>query len=276
MEATPLIHPRHGTEHDGIMSKHGDGAQIKAAAQGEPGLAALPTKPHEEGKLIEQQHEIPCDGSSPLTLPSSTAGNDRRNANAWKGKAVSQKKRKERGRIRNDPKETDVRAVSQKKRRERGKNWDDPKETDNLLKAVVSNKQRNWGSTRMDKSRAASEIRCWEAIAKEMPGRTGDECRGRMDTLKKSFSTIKKYCDDHQLKEFKDLNEKMFQDMKLSPRLTEDWFHQIRDHCPPTPKKKSKDVGAGSPSKSSGFAPCAGSSLGKPINHSPCPMQPLC
>jgi hypothetical protein len=139
--------------------------------------------------------------------------------------------------------------AQQKKRKKRAKNWT-TEETDVLLSQVVSHMQENEGQ--MDKRGACSGMLSkgqWEAISQAVHGRTWEECRGRMDTLKK-------YCDANK-KKVQEL-EKDFQAMqpKPSPCFKEDWYNQIRAHCLRRPKKRRIEVAESVPSLSkigSGF-----------------------
>jgi hypothetical protein len=181
----------------------------------EQGSNAL-TKPDGTGKIIAQQQEGSEHGGSTLQSP---AGGTDEGANA------------------ND-------SGNEKKRKNRSKNWTD-EETEILLKVVPRK--------RKVKSRLAKGCGSepwWEAIANDVPGRTGRECRMRMDTLTKSYKAIKEYCANHR-KEFTELKEEDFRGMKLAKRklatrLTESWYNRIRNHCPPRSNKKTGKEGAGS------------------------------
>jgi hypothetical protein len=166
------------------------------------------TKADGNGKIVEQLHEGSDHGGSPLK---SLAGGADVRANA--------------------------KGSGGKKRRE---DWTG-EETGILLKAVS---QKSKVKSRLGKGSGVSES-WWEAIAKEVPNRTGNECRRRMDTLKKAYNAAMKYCDNHQ-KEFKELKKEDFRLMKLATRLTESWYYSIRYHCPPRSNKKTGNKGAGS------------------------------
>ena len=113
------------------------------------------------------------------------------------------------------------------------KNWS-AEETDLLFEAVDAEKTK-------PRSRLDSEP-FWEGVAKRVPGRTGKECRMRMETLKKSYIVVKDYCDEEK-KQFGELKGAEFGKMKLATQILERWYFRIRDHYPPRPSKKPRGLG---------------------------------
>ncbi|KAG0570901.1 hypothetical protein KC19_6G196100 [Ceratodon purpureus] len=188
------------------------------------------TKPDGNGRIIEEQQEGPDTG-----FPSETpAGESDEGANT-KGSGRAEKKRKE-----------------------RAKNWGD-EETMNLLEAVDPQKKKT--KSRFDQGND-TEPSYWECTAKKVRDRTGDECRRRMETLKKSYKTSRSYCEKMN-KKFTELTAEDFEKMKLATRITESWYNHIRDHCPPRPDKKMmRDEGVGSPLVNADHVYCGSTSGG--------------
>nr|PNR60742.1 hypothetical protein PHYPA_003535 [Physcomitrium patens] len=150
----------------------------------EPGPISL-TKMHAKGQVIELQHEG-SDGKSLSQRHSDDASATGENDGVANGETRGEKKRKK-----------------------RSKNWTD-EETEVLLEAVP---RKTNVKSRFDKS-DGSEL-SWEDMANKLPGRTGDECRMRMDMLTKSYKAIKTYC-ENQKKKFRLLTKVDFEDIKLA------------------------------------------------------------
>ena len=137
---------------------------------------------------------------------------------------------------------TEGEGMEQKKRTKRAEKWTE-QETDVLLEEFVK-KKKNAG-------RFDGDLPLWTLMSKELKKlgyeRTGDQCRQRMDTLKKSYTAISKYCHYH-IKKFTQLQEDDYQNMKLfkpATRWKEKWFVLIRNGCPPKSKAKKNPAKQG-------------------------------
>lgn len=126
----------------------------------------------------------------------------------------------------------------EKKRKNRTDNWTD-EQTGILLEAVSRKPSSN--------SRFG---RKWERIAKDVQGKTENECRMRMETLTKSYNKINMFYDNKKLS---GLNEEEFGNMmlamsKLPTRFKLNWYNKMWEFRPPGPNKRMRKQGAGSPS----------------------------
>ena len=167
-----------------------------------------------------------------------------------KGRVEGEKKRK-----RCSKKSPAGRTNGREKRGERGgagaeklrKNWTD-EETESLLQAVPTETKFQ---SRVDKF--SGNEPSWEAISEAVSGRTGDECRRRMDTLKKAYKAINRYFEQGGIKVSQVTDEdfeKMMRTMpKLSTRLKRSWYNDVDNYIPPRSYKKMTNQGAGSPLK---------------------------
>lgn len=88
-----------------------------------------------------------------------------------------------------------------RRKRKRAANWN-PDETLKLLESRLQ-------PSTLDKGKSE-----WEAISKRIPGRTGQQCQQRWDTVVRPYKKIKSHCDAHG-KDYSQVTEAEFRSMKL-------------------------------------------------------------
>ncbi|XP_024401778.1 uncharacterized protein [Physcomitrium patens] len=163
------------------------GGRLKAQFPDKVGPTTF-TNPHRKDQVIELQYEG-CDEN--YSLKSRTGGT----AGEAKGKAEGSKKRRRCGTGEIDGAENE-KTKGEKTCKNRSKNWTD-EEMKRLLEVVA---QRKSVKSRFEKH--FGRKRSWGDIAENAPGRTGVECRMRMNTVTKSCKTIKQFCENKN-KEFR-------------------------------------------------------------------------
>lgn len=104
-------------------------------------------------------------------------------------------------------------ARGQKKRKARSENWSDEK-TEQLLEARLKFEE----DASMSKGRRRMRgPRKWETISGSVDRMTAEECKGRSETLTKSFNAIKEHCALQQ-KQFGQLREE-FKRLELATKM---------------------------------------------------------